>query len=151
MSITLLLASSAYLIPVLIATGATDIPQSEWKAGTFAVAGTEIGGQWLGNWVVVSTAVSVIGSFCAELAAGEFCPHFTFFKSITHATALSYYHSLPLFIDSMQLMGMSDRGQIPSIFSHRSTYDTPTYSIILCVIVIASVSDFCFPICIFQL
>ena len=39
----------------------------------------------------------------------------------------------------MQLMGMSDRAQIPSIFSHRSSFGTPTYSIALCVIVVASV------------
>lgn len=39
----------------------------------------------------------------------------------------------------MQLMGMADRAQIPSIFSHRSSFGTPTYSIIMCLIVIASV------------
>lgn len=71
LSISLLLASSAYLIPVLVATGATDIVQAEWKAGTFAVAGTEIGGQWLGTWIVISSAISVIASFNSELAAGE--------------------------------------------------------------------------------
>ena len=38
----------------------------------------------------------------------------------------------------MQLMGMSDRAQIPSVFSHRSRFGTPTYSIILCLIIIAS-------------
>ncbi|KAL3803001.1 hypothetical protein HJC23_011624 [Cyclotella cryptica] len=110
LSVSLLLVSSAYLIPVLVATGATDIEQSDWKAGTFAVAGTDIAGKWLGNWIVVSTAISVGASFCSELAA-----------------------------DSMQLMGMADRAQIPSIFSHRSSFGTPTYSIIMCLIVIASV------------
>ncbi|KAL7481630.1 hypothetical protein ACHAW6_007313 [Cyclotella cf. meneghiniana] len=110
LSLSLLLVSSAYLIPVLIAIGATDINQSDWKAGTFAVAGTDIAGKWLGNWIVLSTAISVGASFCSELAA-----------------------------DSMQLMGMADRAQIPSIFSHRSSFGTPTYSIIMCLIVIASV------------
>lgn len=65
------LCSSAYLVPVLAATGATTIAQSDWKAGTFAVAATEIGGKWLGSWVVVSSAISAISSFNAELAAGE--------------------------------------------------------------------------------
>lgn len=36
-------------------------------------------------------------------------------------------------------MGMSDRAQIPSVFSHRSPFGTPTYSIVLCLIVILSV------------
>lgn len=39
-------------------------------------------------------------------------------------------------------MGMADHAQIPSIFSHRSTYDTPSYSIVLCLIVVASVLPF---------
>jgi amino acid transporter len=42
-------------------------------------------------------------------------------------------------IDSMQLMGMSDRAKLPSVFSHRSPFGTPTYSIMLCLIVVASV------------
>lgn len=71
LSLSLLLVSSAYLIPVLVAIGATDINQSDWKAGTFAVAGTDIAGKWLGNWIVLSTAISVGASFCSELAAGE--------------------------------------------------------------------------------
>ena len=36
-------------------------------------------------------------------------------------------------------MGMSDRAQIPTVFSHRSSFGTPIYSIITCVIVISSV------------
>lgn len=68
---SLFLCSSAYLIPVLVATGATDISQDDWKPGTFAVAGTQIAGRWLGNWIVLSSAICAIGSFCSELAAGE--------------------------------------------------------------------------------
>lgn len=56
-------------------------------------------------------------------------------KFIRSCVLIIYYD----LIDSMQLMGMSDRAQIPSIFSHRSSFGTPTYSIVLCVIVIASV------------
>ncbi|KAL3767923.1 hypothetical protein ACHAWO_001819 [Cyclotella atomus] len=110
LAIALFLCSTAYLIPILAATGATTIAQADWKAGTFAVAATEIGGNWLGSWVVVSSAISVISSFNAEIAA-----------------------------DSMQLMGMSDRAKLPSVFSHRSPFGTPTYSIMLCLIVVASV------------
>lgn len=67
----MLLASTAYIVPVMIATGAANIDQDNWRAGAFAIAGTEIGGRWLGNWIVVSSAVSVIASFCSELAAGR--------------------------------------------------------------------------------
>jgi hypothetical protein len=46
---SLLLVSSAYLLPIMIATGATDIEQAEWTNGSFARAATEIGGRWLGE------------------------------------------------------------------------------------------------------
>ena len=31
--------------------------------------------------------------------------------------------------DSMQVQGVADRGQLPSLFSHRSAHDTPTVRI----------------------
>lgn len=99
--------STAYLLPILIATGATDIEQDEWKAGSFARAGTEIGGQWLGNWIVVASGLSLLAQFFAEMTA-----------------------------DSMQLLGMADRGQLPSIFGRRSRHDTPTYALLLGTLVI---------------
>jgi amino acid transporter len=107
---SLLLVSATYLLPILVTTGATDIRQDDWTAGTLAVAGTDIAGRWLGNWIVVSAAICLIASFFAELSA-----------------------------DSMQLMGMSDRSQIPSIFSHRSKFDTPSYAILMCLMVMACV------------
>ena len=67
----LFLSSSAYLIPILIATGATDIPQSDWKVGTFAVAGSQIAGEWLGSWIVVSAAICTVAAYCSEINAGE--------------------------------------------------------------------------------
>lgn len=92
-----MLVSFAYLLPILIATGATDIEQDEWKAGSFATAGTEIGGRWLGNWIVVSSGISLLAQFFSEMSA-----------------------------DSMQIQGMADRGQLPSLFRHKSRHDTPT-------------------------
>ena len=38
--------------------------------------------------------------------------------------------------DSMQLMGMADRRQLPSIFGRRSRHDTPTFAILLGLLVI---------------
>ncbi|KAL7539373.1 hypothetical protein ACHAXR_009222 [Thalassiosira sp. AJA248-18] len=102
-----LLVSSAYILPILITTGATNIKQDEWKEGSFANAATDIGGRWLGNWVVVSSGISLLGQFFSEMSA-----------------------------DSMQVQGMADRGQLPSIFRHRSPHDTPTYALILGVLVI---------------
>ena len=60
---SLAMVSCAYLLPILIATGATNLEQDEWKEGTFAVAATEIAGQWLGNWIVVSAGKSVFVLF----------------------------------------------------------------------------------------
>ena len=36
---SLLLVSSSYMLPILVCTGATDIEQDEWRAGSFAVVG----------------------------------------------------------------------------------------------------------------
>ena len=46
---SLLLVSVSYLLPIMIATGATDLEQDEWTNGSFATAGTMIGGEWLGE------------------------------------------------------------------------------------------------------
>lgn len=99
---SLLLVSSAYLLPILIATGATDIEQNEWNEGSFATAAAEIGGQWLGSWVVVASGVSLLAQFFVGMTA-----------------------------ESMQMVGMADRGHLPSIFCQRSRHDTPTYALLL--------------------
>ncbi|KAL7534500.1 hypothetical protein ACHAXR_005916 [Thalassiosira sp. AJA248-18] len=104
---SLLLVSSSYLLPILITTGATDIKQEEWAEGSFANAATEIGGRWLGNWIVVSSGISLLAQFFSGMSA-----------------------------DTMQMLGMADRGQLPSIFRHRSPHDTPTYGLVLSVLVI---------------
>ncbi|KAL7495724.1 hypothetical protein ACHAWT_004020 [Skeletonema menzelii] len=97
-----ILTCSSYLVPVLIATGASNLSQSEWTAGAFATAATEIGGKWLGNWIVVGAGFSMVALFFGEMSA-----------------------------DSLQLMGMAELGQVPSIFATRSRYNTPTYAILL--------------------
>jgi amino acid transporter len=99
-----ILTCSSYLVPVLIATGASNLTQSEWTAGAFATAATQIGGKWLGNWIVVGAGLSLMALFFGEMSA-----------------------------DSLQLMGMAELGQIPSIFATRSRYNTPTVSVVACV------------------
>ena len=87
---SLLLVSSSYLLPILIATGATDLAQNEWKAGSFATAATEIGGKWLGGWMVVSAGLSLLAQFIAGMIG-----------------------------DCLQIQGMADRGQLPSLLASK--------------------------------
>lgn len=103
---SLVMVSCAYLLPILIATGATNLEQDEWKEGTFAVAATEIAAPWLGNWIVVSAGISLLAQFFSEMSA-----------------------------DSMQLQGMAERGHLPSLFGHRSRHDTPSVRHFLTVLV----------------
>lgn len=100
----LLLVCSSYLVPVLIATGASDLTQSQWTAGAFATAASEIGGRWLGNWIVVGAGTSLMALFFGEMSA-----------------------------DSMQLLGMAELGQIPKVFATKSRHNTPTVSDVRCL------------------
>lgn len=105
-----------YLIPLLVAIGATDSKQEDWIEGHFATVATEIGGSWLGRWIVFAAGLSNLALFEAEMSA-----------------------------DAYMIMGMADRGILPRIFQKRSErYGTPTYGILLglAVIVIMSVADF---------
>ena len=60
------LVSSAYLVPILVATGATDLEQDDWNAGAFAIAGNEIAGRWLGNWIVIAAGCTLLAQFFTE-------------------------------------------------------------------------------------
>lgn len=96
---TLVMVSTSYLLPILIATGATDLEQSDWKEGSFATAATQIGGRWLGNWMVVAAGLSLLAQFFSEMSA-----------------------------DSMALQGIAQRGQLPSSLTRQSSHGTPTVS-----------------------
>ena len=102
-------------MPLIVATGVTDTKQEDWVDGHLATVATEIGGSWLGGWVVFAAGVSNLALFLAEMSA-----------------------------DSYMIMGMADRGIIPRIFKTRSRYGTPTYGILLglVVIIFMSVADF---------
>jgi len=101
------LVSSAYLVPILVATGATDFEQENWNAGAFATAGNEIAGRWLGNWIVVAAGCTLLAQFFTECS-----------------------------LDSLQVLAMADKGFLPSIFRTRSKYDTPTFGLLLALIII---------------
>jgi amino acid transporter len=112
---SIILVVLGYLIPLLSALGATDSLPHDWVDGYLATAASQIGGRWLGAWVVFSAGVSNVALFLAELST-----------------------------DAFQLMGMSERGFVPKIFAQRSRHGTPTYSILLglgFVIVLMSVAN----------
>jgi amino acid transporter len=104
-----------YLLPVLVVTGATDYDQTDWVDGHLATAANDIGGDFLSKWTVFAIGISNLALFEAEMSA-----------------------------DAYQLMGMAERGYLPSFFKKRSKFGTPTAGILTgtLVIVIFSVADF---------
>lgn len=89
-------------VPILIATGASDRPYTEWTDGYFVDLGRQIGGPWLSYWLMFGSAVSNIGMFEAEMSS-----------------------------DSWQVAGMAERGILPAVMGTRSAHDTPIYGILL--------------------
>lgn len=69
MGAAFLTVSATYLLPILVATGATDVRQDQWRDGSLATAAADVGGRWLGNWVVVAAGVSLL----AQFISGERC------------------------------------------------------------------------------
>nr|DAD41468.1 TPA_asm: hypothetical protein HUJ06_015790 [Nelumbo nucifera] len=96
-----ILVVSSYLIPLLAGTGVLDSAPSEWSDGYFAEVGMLIGGFWLKWWIQAAAAMSNLGLFEAEMSG-----------------------------DAFQLLGMSEMGMLPAIFSSRSKHGTPTISIL---------------------
>ena len=98
-----------------LVTGATDYDQTDWVDGHLATAANDIGGDFLSKWTVFAIGISNLALFEAEMSA-----------------------------DAYQLMGMAERGYLPSFFKKRSKFGTPTAGILTgtLVIVIFSVADF---------
>jgi amino acid transporter len=109
------LMMAGYLLPLMVAIGATDSEPADWVDGYLTTAAEEIGGEWLGAWLVFAAGVSNIAQFEAELSA-----------------------------DAFQLMGMAERGFVPKFFATRSRHGTPTFGIILGVVVIILMGSFNF-------
>jgi amino acid transporter len=108
------LVFSCYLLPLLVAIGASDSEQTDWTNGYLASINSDVVGPWLGAWTVFAAGISNVALFQAELSS-----------------------------DAFQLMGMADRGHLPKLCGKRSKHGTPTYGIILgtAVIVVMGVSD----------
>jgi amino acid transporter len=97
----LLLVVSAYFFPLLIGTGAIPLDRELWSDGYFSEIARILGGVWLRTWVQAASALSNMGMFVAEMSS-----------------------------DSFQLLGMAERGMLPSVFSKRSRYGTPVAGIL---------------------
>lgn len=102
MGIAVLLVFFSAFIPILIGTGASKAPFSEWTDGYFISLAKEIVGPWLSYWLMLGSALTNIGMFEAEMSS-----------------------------DSWQIAGMADRGILPSFLGARNQYDTPTLGILL--------------------
>ena len=113
--IGLVMTIAFYLVPLMVAVGATDYSQEEWVDGFLGRVAVDVGGKWLGAWVIFAAGISNLGLFEAELSA-----------------------------DSFQLMGMAERGFLPKVFGKRSRHGTPSVGILFstCFIVVFCTADF---------
>jgi amino acid transporter len=115
MFVAFFMVALGYMVPLLVALGATDAPQEDWVDGYLATVVSDVCGSWLGKWLVFAAAISNLGQFQAELSS-----------------------------DALLLSGMSVRGFLPQFLGHRSpTTGTPTYAILVgtLVIVVMGVSN----------
>lgn len=96
-----MLVVGTYFIPLLSATGSIELVRSQWNAGYFADVAKILGGVWLQWWMEAASALSNMGMFEAEMSS-----------------------------DSFQLLGMAERGMLPSVFAVRSKYGTPLLGIL---------------------
>ena len=96
---SVLLVTLLLVLPILIATGATSMEQADWIDGSMALAGTDIGGRWLGNWIVLASGIALLGEFISLMA------------------------SL-----GISISGLAKRGQFPPIFRHVNRHNVPSVS-----------------------
>jgi amino acid transporter len=108
MGYSIVMVVLGYLLPLLVALGASGSIQTDWVDGYLARVCSEIVGPWLGAWTVFAAGISNIALFQAELSA-----------------------------DAFQLMGMAERGHLPKVFATRSRHGTPTFGILLgCAVIV---------------
>lgn len=107
--IGLILCVLSYILPLLVAVGATDYNQADWVDGHLGAVAVDIGGKWLGAWTIFAAGISNLALFEAEMSS-----------------------------DAFQLMGMAERGYLPKMFRTRSKYGTPTAGIIFNTMVVVA-------------
>lgn len=68
----LIMTIVAYIVPLLVAVGATDYSQAEWVDGHLANVAVDIGGKWLGVWTVFAAGINNVALFEAEMSSDAF-------------------------------------------------------------------------------
>ena len=63
MFIGLAMCVFGYLVPLLVAVGATDYSQADWVDGHLGVVAMDIGGRWLGMWTIFEAVISNVALF----------------------------------------------------------------------------------------
>jgi amino acid transporter len=73
MGIAVVMVFVSCFMPVLIGTGVSAAPFSEWKDGYFIRLSFDAIGPWLGYWMMGAAAVTNIGMFEAEMSSDAWC------------------------------------------------------------------------------
>lgn len=74
MMAAVLLVMLAYLITLAVGVG-VNTQWSEWKEGYFPTVASQIGGSWLGTWLMVAGLISAVGLFSSLLCAAARIPY----------------------------------------------------------------------------
>jgi amino acid transporter len=106
-----ILVMISYLLPLLIALGATTASQKDWVDGYLVNVVSEAAGPWLGAWVVFAAGISNLAMFMSEMSS-----------------------------DAFQILGLAERGYLPKCFARRSEYGTPTWGLVIGALVIMAMS-----------
>jgi amino acid transporter len=61
-----------YVVPLLVAVGATDYSQADWVDGFLENVAVDIGGKWLGVWTVFAAGISNVAMFEAEMSSDSY-------------------------------------------------------------------------------
>lgn len=72
MILSVVFVAASYILPLLVALGASDSPQEDWKAGHLTVVAGETVGHWLAAWTVLAAAASNLALFLAELSGDAY-------------------------------------------------------------------------------
>jgi amino acid transporter len=103
--LAILLVTLSTSIPILIGTGASTTPYSEWEDGYFTYLAVEIGGPWLGWWMMAGAMMSNIGMFEAEMSSDSWQVTFSSTSSLSTFVCDLILHRLP----EWQIVGSSQR------------------------------------------
>jgi amino acid transporter len=74
MATTVVLVTLVYLLPIAVGVG-VDPHWETWKEGYFPTAAAQIGGSWLGTWLMAAGVVSAVGLFNSLLCASSRIPY----------------------------------------------------------------------------